>query len=249
MAEVSLIRCERPRADEGRNLASRNQIELQRRNDGFVRRADRGNECRPVGHPSENVAGRGAVKCHHSVGARHRAGLFAHHIGIGAGRNIDRNHVPRARVQQPDCLGVQSRHRRLETRPQNRVEQQLRIRIPLGLVPALAPRQIAQSRVRPEVLRTSRLHRPAIRPAQPAIRLALLSQPLSVFAPPQNRLRRCCPCRRSRQRAPRTDTEQPQTPRRPNPAFSISVSEGTPKRWLVALSISRISAAVMIFMA
>ena len=141
MAEVSLIRCERPRADEGRDLASRNQIELQRRNDGFVRRADRSNECRPVGQSSENVRRTRRGKCHHSVGTRHCAGLFAHHIGIGAGRNIDRNHVRRARVQQPDCLGVESRHRRLETRPQNRVEQQLRIRIRPAPVPALAPRR------------------------------------------------------------------------------------------------------------
>ena len=114
--------------DQRRDFARRNQVELQRRDDGFVRRADGRNYGRPGGEHSEDVSRTGRGKGHDRVGPRHRAHLFAHDVGVGAGWNIHRDNRRGARIHRGNGFGIQPAHRRAETGAEDGIHQNVRIK-------------------------------------------------------------------------------------------------------------------------
>ena len=65
-------------------------------------------------------------KGHDGVGSRDDPLLRTHRIRIRPRRNVDRNHRCLTRIQQGDGVGIQSSDRRLESRPKNRIEIQIR---------------------------------------------------------------------------------------------------------------------------
>ena len=60
------------------------------------------------------------------VSPRHRSSLFAHDIGVGAGRNVHGNYRNAAGIDPPNGLCIQAVNRRLETRAKNRIDQEIR---------------------------------------------------------------------------------------------------------------------------
>ena len=72
-------------------------------------------------------AGRGAVKVTIASALRHRAHLFAHDVGVGAGRNVHRDHGRGTRIHRGDRFGVQPAHRRAEAGAEDGIDQNISI--------------------------------------------------------------------------------------------------------------------------
>ena len=67
-------------------------------------------------------------KGHDRIGPRHRAYLFAHHIRVGAGWNIHRDHRSRARIHRGDGFSVEPAHRWTEAGAEDGIDQNIRVK-------------------------------------------------------------------------------------------------------------------------
>ncbi len=99
--------------------------ELQIRNDRLRRRSDVGDQCNSRRQQSEHVRGAWRGKGNDGVGSGNRPRLWAHVVGIGAGRNVDRDHGNLARVHDRDRIRIEAAYWRFEPRTQNCIQIQI----------------------------------------------------------------------------------------------------------------------------
>ena len=216
MPVVPLVRFRRTRPNQRRKIARSNHVQMQRRNNGLLRRTDSRHISRPIRQQTENMRRTRRRERDDRIRPRDDSRRCGPIASASAPEGMSTAITGAWQlIQNRDRIGVKPAHRRLEARAQNRIEIQIRRqRQPHAValqVLAGSERQSPPTGNLPNITAASPLQ---VLPDS-ASRMTCTSCPSdAAAAPPRNRRRRCSPCRRKQQSAaPRRDARAHARPR------------------------------------
>ena len=125
VSEAALVGVARTRPNERRNVAWSDQVQLQRRSDCFVWRADRRDDGGSVSQPAKHMRGPWRGERNDCIRTSDGASLRTPDVRIRPRRNVHRNHRQSGSVDGRDRFSVKSAHGRTKSRAQDRIDQQL----------------------------------------------------------------------------------------------------------------------------